>query len=603
MPQPEATCYFKSTDGHTGAWAFSLTRLNWHVALLAANRGGAIIVDATRRGKTFPDALTKTVPLWAAVVNRAVGRYRRQHQWTTGNTDGTQDPSWDTSLHLPPWIASNERTQIEARLCGWTDQLLSVGVDLGGLTAILTKPLRPLWLGHNSRLLPPEQQPDLEELTFTPLYLISASEPNARHRIVPGGLGSRDATESLANVQSRIEEPYTASFQYIPGAGDDEETWSRGLTPPLLWMHTQLLLGAGPDDIADVVTQLPSAAQPPYQASTYAPLDGQSQPTAAAPRRLLSANSVQHTQQRPTLDGSHPAPQGLVQQAAITPGRVSCEQEALGLHPIGTTGVVIASLPALDVSQVTQLWLLVDVVLDIGTVPHAALSYQCTSRNIIDVPDVRGPCAVHTAGASCHHPSIASCQPSWSATTPIRQKCTGASPAAIFRLPIRDPKKDKTAMLRALPTAIQLVEARLRIGQRVLIHSNAGTDLPLCVALASILAHCLPTSSGDWRPSWLTQPQQKTTPLCRAVRTRDESDCDSKGNQTCDGCTSSRLDKSDFRRALAFVSAYCPEARPSARMLKQVSIALHVGGAPPADRPPAPQGNLKHVHARPDRTL
>jgi hypothetical protein len=106
-----------------------------------------------------------------------------------------------------------------------------------------------------------------------------------------GGLGSRDATESLANEQSRIEEPYTASFQYIPGAGDDEETWSRGLTPPLLWMHTQLLLGAGPDDIADVVTQLPSAAQPPYQASTYAPLDGQSQPTAAAPRRLLSANS------------------------------------------------------------------------------------------------------------------------------------------------------------------------------------------------------------------------------------------------------------------------------------------------------------------------
>lgn len=54
VPQPETTCYFKSTDGHSGAWAFSLTRLNWHVALLAANRGGVFIVDATRRGKTFP---------------------------------------------------------------------------------------------------------------------------------------------------------------------------------------------------------------------------------------------------------------------------------------------------------------------------------------------------------------------------------------------------------------------------------------------------------------------------------------------------------------------------------------------------------------------
>lgn len=54
VPRPDATCYYKSTDGHSGVWAFSLTRLNWHVALLAAEKGGAYIVDATRRGKTFP---------------------------------------------------------------------------------------------------------------------------------------------------------------------------------------------------------------------------------------------------------------------------------------------------------------------------------------------------------------------------------------------------------------------------------------------------------------------------------------------------------------------------------------------------------------------
>ena len=44
----------QSTDGHNGYWSFSLTRLNWHMAMLAAARGGAFIVDATRRGKTFP---------------------------------------------------------------------------------------------------------------------------------------------------------------------------------------------------------------------------------------------------------------------------------------------------------------------------------------------------------------------------------------------------------------------------------------------------------------------------------------------------------------------------------------------------------------------
>lgn len=30
-----ATCYFKSTDGHAGNWAFSTARLNLHLALLA----------------------------------------------------------------------------------------------------------------------------------------------------------------------------------------------------------------------------------------------------------------------------------------------------------------------------------------------------------------------------------------------------------------------------------------------------------------------------------------------------------------------------------------------------------------------------------------
>lgn len=46
--------YFKSTDGHNGNWSFSCTRLNLHVAEVAARQGGVIIVDATRKGKRFP---------------------------------------------------------------------------------------------------------------------------------------------------------------------------------------------------------------------------------------------------------------------------------------------------------------------------------------------------------------------------------------------------------------------------------------------------------------------------------------------------------------------------------------------------------------------
>ena len=43
--------YKQSTDGHSGQWAFSSTRLNLHLALAAAKAGGAIVVDSTRRGK------------------------------------------------------------------------------------------------------------------------------------------------------------------------------------------------------------------------------------------------------------------------------------------------------------------------------------------------------------------------------------------------------------------------------------------------------------------------------------------------------------------------------------------------------------------------
>lgn len=35
-----------------------------------------MLVDSTRKGKAFPDSLSRTVPVWAAVVNRAVAATR-----------------------------------------------------------------------------------------------------------------------------------------------------------------------------------------------------------------------------------------------------------------------------------------------------------------------------------------------------------------------------------------------------------------------------------------------------------------------------------------------------------------------------------------------
>ena len=118
------------------------------------------------------DSLTKTIPIWATVLNRAVAQLRSYHDSTrlvrdsafvissypksaqskaeplnllksispngepaakargryqvhsvkTANTD----LDWDTSLHLPPWVSSNERVQIEAKLDQWVRDLCQV---------------------------------------------------------------------------------------------------------------------------------------------------------------------------------------------------------------------------------------------------------------------------------------------------------------------------------------------------------------------------------------------------------------------------------------------------------------------------------------------
>ena len=63
------TSYFKSTDGHTGQWSFSLRRLNFHLLPIISAYGGIAIIDSTRKGKLMPDALLKTIPIWCAVLN------------------------------------------------------------------------------------------------------------------------------------------------------------------------------------------------------------------------------------------------------------------------------------------------------------------------------------------------------------------------------------------------------------------------------------------------------------------------------------------------------------------------------------------------------
>ena len=72
-----------------------------------------ILVDSTRSGKKIPDALSKTVPIWCAVVNRAIALRFPRH-----------DIPWDAALYTPPaTVSAQEHSQIASRIDGWARSL------------------------------------------------------------------------------------------------------------------------------------------------------------------------------------------------------------------------------------------------------------------------------------------------------------------------------------------------------------------------------------------------------------------------------------------------------------------------------------------------
>lgn len=114
--------YFKSTDGHMGEWSFSLRRLNLQLLDVVSKYGGAVVVDSTRRGKSMPDALSKTVPIWCCVLNRVV----------------FGDEGKRGRLYTPPQaVSESEHAQIERRVDGFVKQFLvshqMIGKTLNGM--------------------------------------------------------------------------------------------------------------------------------------------------------------------------------------------------------------------------------------------------------------------------------------------------------------------------------------------------------------------------------------------------------------------------------------------------------------------------------------
>ncbi|KAJ5906821.1 uncharacterized protein N7473_003737 [Penicillium subrubescens] len=205
------SAYFKSTDGHTGQWDFSFRRLNLQLLTLAREHGGCVIVDSTRRGKLMPDALSKTIPIWCAVLNRALFPTQTAYH----------------AVNLPPnYLGESEEYQIANRIDGFVHSLQSLKLDLEELRQQLGKPMRVAWATRSY---------------FHPTDLHKSDE---YHLLV------------LCSASKRVHGAEMSEGGYIQGAGDDSEAWAHGLTPPVFWANRLLLKRTSEEDLPGVIAEL-----------------------------------------------------------------------------------------------------------------------------------------------------------------------------------------------------------------------------------------------------------------------------------------------------------------------------------------------------------
>ena len=159
----------------------------------------------------MPDALSKTVPIWCAVLNRAL----------------FPSITWSHSVEFPPdYLGGSEQSQIEQRIDGFVESLRNLRLDLDGLRSQLGRPIRVAWANQS----------------YSYPRLIAKGEEY--HLFV------------LCSASRRVEGAEMSEGGYIQGAGDDSEGWAHGLTPQVFWANRPALLNAKEEELPKLIEQL-----------------------------------------------------------------------------------------------------------------------------------------------------------------------------------------------------------------------------------------------------------------------------------------------------------------------------------------------------------
>lgn len=176
-----------------------------------------MVVDSTTRGKRFPDSFSATVPIWCAVMNTIV--FQRTFPFCA-----------------PPWMEPSSTAQMNSLLHSFVESVDSTTHCMVRelLLPLLKMPFQPIWvcpsddgalewLGDGAECL----FDDDSNISFTPVIMLSCSP-----------------------VTSEAVHSQHHSWQYVQGAGDDEESWALGLTPAMFFDNKDAILAS--DDHLEV---------------------------------------------------------------------------------------------------------------------------------------------------------------------------------------------------------------------------------------------------------------------------------------------------------------------------------------------------------------
>lgn len=235
------TSYFKSTDGHTGQWSFSLRRLNFHLLPTISANGGIAIIDSTRKGKLMPDALLKTIPIWCAVLNTILyeGDSDKDILCELGLEEDSTDAQFLLSLkNEHNWVSTpksmvfaSERNEISKLISSFANEVKKLNlVTKEKLVQYLDgkkKPLIPQWYYPGCK----SNNDDLDN--NDPFFFDHEQEPTAERayfliECITASIKTNEYGGSALTIRSNLinGEIKPTSWYYIQGSADDHELWA-----------------------------------------------------------------------------------------------------------------------------------------------------------------------------------------------------------------------------------------------------------------------------------------------------------------------------------------------------------------------------------------